>query len=242
MHHWVYENTIHKKARIHRADCAYCNNGHGIHGGAKTASGEWFGPFADLDIALSVAHKRGWEDTRGCESCLEAIFQTPSSKRTTQIPVSKAGASSAICNWDIVEPRACSLRLRWTARGQVLSDGNRKLRFPSVPASPGLYRLRTRRKNGSQSVYIGESENLSRRFGNYRNPGPSQQTSLRINRFLIQLLSDNGEISVSVAEDAAITIADIHQIADFSDASIRRLFENFALLFEQADDLERLNR
>ena len=43
---------------------------------------------------------------------------------------------------------------------------------------------------GRPRIYIGESDNLRRRLaGNYRNPGPSRQTSLRINKELREHLS-----------------------------------------------------
>jgi len=55
MEFWVYENTIHRKARVHRADCSFCGGGRGLHGGGQTLSGKWFWPFLDLDGALAAA-------------------------------------------------------------------------------------------------------------------------------------------------------------------------------------------
>ncbi len=53
--------------------------------------------------------------------------------------------------------------------------------------------------------YIGETDNLRRRLSsNYRNPGPSQQTSLRINRLLREHLGRGGAVKLWVATGAGI--------------------------------------
>jgi hypothetical protein len=51
---YVYENWTHDHARIHRVECAYCNDGHGMHSGASLRNGKWHGPY-DRDIAFRVA-------------------------------------------------------------------------------------------------------------------------------------------------------------------------------------------
>ena len=53
-------------------------------------------------------------------------------------------------------------------------------------------------------LYIGESDNLSRRMGNYRNPGPTQPTNQRLNPRLRAVLIDGGEATVSAA--TAVTV------------------------------------
>jgi hypothetical protein len=116
-----------------------------------------------------------------------------------------------------------------------------RLYFPKVEPIAGIYRLRTQSK-GRSSLYIGESDNLNRRFGNYRNPGPTQQTSLRINRFLIDLLSDGSEASISLAEEASLETENDERKFVFSDKNVRRLFESLAVILEQAIDIENLNR
>jgi len=117
-----------------------------------------------------------------------------------------------------------------------------KVQFPQVPSTGGLYRFKTRYPDGRFALYIGESENLRRRFSNYRNPGPTQQTSLRINAWLKELLSSGGGVSVAIVEDARMTTKRGETGADFSVKSIRRLFEHLAISLEHASDIETLNR
>ena len=50
------------------------------------------------------------------------------------------------------------------------------------------------------SVYFGEASDLRCRFGQYRNPGPSQQTNQRLNDLLGRALVNCGRCRVSVVE------------------------------------------
>ena len=43
--YWTYENWVHKYARVHRADCAHCNDGRGSHGADLSHAGRWLGPY-----------------------------------------------------------------------------------------------------------------------------------------------------------------------------------------------------
>lgn len=52
---WVYDNNVHRYARIHRADCSYCNDGAGFHPGSGDDAGGWLGPFADMHGARVAA-------------------------------------------------------------------------------------------------------------------------------------------------------------------------------------------
>ncbi len=58
--------------------------------------------------------------------------------------------------------------------------GGRAAQVPRCSQAPGIYRFRIRGSKG-KALYVGETENLARRFGFYRNPGPSQQTNVRMN-------------------------------------------------------------
>jgi hypothetical protein len=145
-------------------------------------------------------------------------------------------------DWDQREEVMCALRLNWVPKGRLLLDPQNKVQFPQAPAAGGLYRFKTRYPDGRFAIYIGESENLKRRFSNYRNPGPDQQTNLRINAWLMELLSGGGEISVAIVEDARMTTRRGETNADFSVKSIRRLFEQLAISLEHASDIETLNR
>lgn len=65
---WVYDNHVHKYARIHRADCSYCNDGAGFHPGSGDEAGMWMGPHVDLHGARLTATRTGHEVSL-CQSC-----------------------------------------------------------------------------------------------------------------------------------------------------------------------------
>jgi hypothetical protein len=93
--------------------------------------------------------------------------------------------------------------LEWEFRslGDVrLDDGG--LRFPKVSAKPGVYRFTFRATNAMTHVYIGEAEQLGRRFQHYRTPGPTQPTNLRLNQLSTQVLSQGGSLSVEILTEA----------------------------------------
>jgi hypothetical protein len=241
---WVYENTVHRKARVHRADCSFCSDGHGLHGGGQTVSGKWFGPFPDLASAMVTARNTRQDDIRACGVCMEPLDappNSPSAPAHQPKPVTEI-VELGPWEWDQREELMCALRLNWIPKGRLVLDAQDKVQFPNAPAIGGLYRFKTRYPDGRFALYIGESENLRRRFSNYRNPGPSQQTSLRINAWLIELLSGGGEVSVAIVENARMTTKHGETGADFTVKSIRRLFEQLAISLEHASEIETLNR
>lgn len=137
---------------------------------------------------------------------------------------------------------ACRLGMAWEPLGRVTAGEDGRLVFPKVAKAPGLYRLCIR-QGGKDAVYIGETDNLSRRFGNYRNPGPTQQTSKRINAKLLDALRAGADIAVAVVLSGAwIDWGAGPQDADLSSKVIRCLFENAAISAGGAEDVEMLNR
>jgi hypothetical protein len=132
----------------------------------------------------------------------------------------------------------CALSLQWTARGPVVLDEAGRLRFPASDSLPGVYRLAACCPNGRRATYIGESDNLRRRFGNYRNPGLTQQTSQRIHRWLLELLAVGGDVTLSVAERVRINSVNV----DLSRKAVRCMFEQMAVVLEHAEDVESINR
>lgn len=82
--------------------------------------------------------------------------------------------------------------------GDVVLDPAAKLAFPRAAAEPGVYRLEV--NHAEASVYFGEASDLRRRFGQYRNPGSSQQTNQRLKRSLGRVLANSGRYRVSVVE------------------------------------------
>jgi hypothetical protein len=112
-----------------------------------------------------------------------------------------------------------------------------------VSTSPGLYRFRISKFDGGAAIYVGETDNLQRRFAHYRNPGPTQATNLRLNAFFLAVISSGGRIEVDIVIDKAwLTWSDVEVKADFRRKSFRRLFENLVLSAERADSIEDLNK
>lgn len=91
-----------------------------------------------------------------------------------------------------------ALRFRWRAVGDVVLDPAAKLAFPRAAAEPGVYRLEV--DHAQPSVYFGEASDLRRRFRQYRNPGPSQQTNQRLNDLVGRVLANGSRCRVSIVE------------------------------------------
>lgn len=143
---------------------------------------------------------------------------------------------------DLAADCAVTLKLRWKRLGAVtLSNGN-KPTFPAAPTEAGLYRLIVRAGNRT-TVYVGEAINLKRRFGNYRLPGKTQQTSLRINGLLLEAIKRGGAIYVDIAyKDIGLKIGGVTIEADLSDKAVRRMIEHAAIVAHGGIDVEMLNR
>lgn len=136
----------------------------------------------------------------------------------------------------------CGLGMTWKPFGCVERDAFGKLTLPPVPAAPGVYCFRVRSGN-QERRYIGETDNLARRFNGYRNPGGSQATNIRINALLLEALRNGSEVSVSgVVDDAWVQWGSTPTIADLSAKAARCLFENAAILESKAIDIETLNK
>jgi hypothetical protein len=237
MIYWVYENVVHKMARIHTANCSFCASGRGIHGGGKTRSGKWLGPFDNFESAWLAARETKHIDVRGCSICVGNLVHAVESKPHASVPAS-IDQQHLFNARDSQYKLNCSLSLQWHPKAQLLIDSNARVTFPKVEAIAGLYRFSAHYPDGRYANYIGESENLRRRFGNYRNPGPTQPTNLRINAWLKNLLNEGGEVFVATAEQAWLD----GELADLSRKATRRMFEQMAIALEHADDVESLNR
>lgn len=57
MKYWVYENWIHKYAKIHNAECRWCNDGKGCHKDSTDNFGRWLGPFESKQEAEIAARR-----------------------------------------------------------------------------------------------------------------------------------------------------------------------------------------
>lgn len=115
----------------------------------------------------------------------------------------------------------------WLIGGAVTLDSAEKPVFPGVPSRPGLYRFRLVAAEGLlEGVYIGESDNLARRMGNYRNPGPKQPTNQRLNSRFREVLAGGGAVELSVATAVTVDGEPIDLVAK----PARLLAENAALI------------
>jgi hypothetical protein len=138
---------------------------------------------------------------------------------------------------------ACTLRFGWGDIGTVHLDENGKLKFPKLPIKPGLYQFRVHGPKGDVGRYVGETDNLQRRFAHYRNPSPTQPTNLRLNALLKEVLGQGGNVELAIVTDSAwISRNGQEEIADLTDKNVRRLFENVALITGQARDILDLNK
>ena len=73
--YWAYKNWTNKRARFHRADCPYCNDGRGNQGViGKRWNDQWHGPFGTREEAercvKSIGRENGWENVGPCGNCL----------------------------------------------------------------------------------------------------------------------------------------------------------------------------
>jgi hypothetical protein len=149
--------------------------------------------------------------------------------------------SNETYDWDGAGSLDCRIGMTWVKLGRVLLDAGR-LRFPKAPLQPGLYRFRIR-GSASAALYIGETENLARRFLLYANPGASQQTNLRLNAKFREALSGDSQVAVAVMTTGAwIEFDGSREITDFSSKAMRRLFEHAAIVASAGEAVEPLNR
>lgn len=140
--------------------------------------------------------------------------------------------------WQGLPKLACVLELHWQLRGDVVLDEDQRLLFPEIERVPGVYRLTAQYPDGRLAKYIGESQELRRRFRNYRNPGSTQITSRRIHCWLNELLAAGGNVSLSIAGTVRVD----RNLVDLSQKQMRRMFEQLAIVLEQANEVESFNR
>ena len=171
--------------------------------------------------------------------CTSGMLNPPSPAASTPLTVDRVpllGATEIVGKIDI------RVGFNWLAVGTVTPDIHSALIFPEVSDIPGLYRFSII-GNALHSVYIGETEKLRRRFAHYRNPGPSQQTNIRLNSLMHAAIAAGSEIKVAVSvANAWIEREGIRETMDFSSKAFRCLAENAAILAEGARDIESLNR
>lgn len=121
--------------------------------------------------------------------------------------------------------------------GEVSVGADRKLYFPPLPTTPGVYRFRLLGLSGAVAVYIGETDNLRRRSNQYRNPGPTQQTNIRMQARLRSHVDSGGTVEFSTVTEARVMVGGMGAPMDLSHKFHRRLLENTALVANSASEL-----
>ena len=122
---------------------------------------------------------------------------------------------------------AGTIRLEWLNAGTITLDRSDKPVFGRLPTDPGVYRFSFTDADGQLvGVYVGESDNLARRMGNYRNPGPTQPTNQRLHARILEILAAGGGAALTVATAASID----DDALDLAGKPARLLAENLALV------------
>jgi len=121
--------------------------------------------------------------------------------------------------------------------GEVSLGAGAKLRFPPLPSTPGVYRFRLLGLTDSISAYIGETDNLRRRSNGYRNPGPTQQTNIRMERQIHGHLDKGGVVKFAIATGGTLIVDEESAPLDLSLKSHRLLLENASLVSNPKSEL-----
>ena len=152
-------------------------------------------------------------------------------------------AAFDLSDLEAIEAIDVRVSFEWHLAGALTIDANGFLRFPAMPRLPGLYRFDFSMIDAqTRALYIGESENLRKRVGNYRNAkkdGGNNRTSRRIHKEVVAHLSVGGTIDFAITTDVRIG-GDV--VTDLRRKSARRLAENAAVLRAQtAPNVQVLN-
>ena len=134
-----------------------------------------------------------------------------------------------------------SLDFQWQLIGHLQRDENGGLLFPEAPYAPGLYRFRLCGSSDAHH-YVGETDNLRRRFRHYRKPGPTQKTNQRIRKVLCDHIAEGGDVNVDFATEISVLNAETLLRVDLSDKAVRRLLEYGAQIAEADVGVKLLNR
>jgi len=115
--------------------------------------------------------------------------------------------------------------------GNVFIGNEGKLVFPKLSEIPGSYCFTFIKSPTETTIYIGETEQLRRRFQHYRTPGPSQTTNIRLNALMKDVILNNGEVRVDIITTA---LSGGNQL-DLQDKVARLLVEQVWLLSVRAE-------
>ncbi len=207
---------------------AWWSNGSGMPHSAMWLDAGW--RTSDLNLTGKTVHFLRDAGAKAVTAEKKSRVPGPGKRKTT-VALPKPG-----------EAQELGLRYQWTEIGEVTLDENSRLVFPGIPAEPGIYRFQFV-KDGKRSVYIGETDNLPRRFQHYRTPGPTQSTNIRLNKLFVDALQKGLSIDVAViVKTAWIETVQGNEQADLSAKPERMLFEHAAIIQSRAEDVHILNR
>lgn len=116
----------------------------------------------------------------------------------------------------------------WRGVGAVRLGPDGKLMMPDPGPGPGIYRFRFT-GGGALSVYFGESEDISRRFGQYRNPESSQRTNVRVHKWMFERIEAGGTLEVALVAQAVLRVGESHEPLDLGRRTSRLLVEEHLL-------------
>lgn len=120
-----------------------------------------------------------------------------------------------------------TVEFSWRDLG-ALSLSAARIGFPDAPSAPGVYRF-----DLGDRVYIGETDQLKRRFQGYRTPGVSQATNVRLNAALTALLQSGRAASVATITNATVEVDGEGVQLDLGYKPARLLVESAALVAER---------
>lgn len=133
----------------------------------------------------------------------------------------------------VLERSETRVEFEWRDAGLIALDAKGAVIFPRLPPAPGIYRM-TFTGAPSQKrprVYVGESDDLRRRAAHYRNPGPTQDTNIRLNAALKAHLAAGGAVRLAIATSARVSDGAPGGVAlDLSRKASRLLVENAVLV------------
>lgn len=203
------------------------------------AHGPWWSNGASNAVWTKVGWKSEGRDIREQRVTFRRVIPGDEVRPTrTAIPVD----SPALSISDFAPKVDVVIRFEWKHLGDVTFSEAGGLGFPKAPTAPGLYRMMVRRGNRLE-VYVGEAVKLRRRFGNYRNPGLRQKTSIRINALLRDALATGASVSIDIVDqDIVLVVAGIEIPVDLGDKVVRRLAEEAAIVVHGGIDVAMLNR
>lgn len=149
------------------------------------------------------------------------------------LPTHKPTKSSL--EWDDVlqpdgrEQSSLNVIFSWRKLGNVYIDEKHRLSFPRVPIGPAVYKFALNRR-GNVEIYIGETDEVSRCFQHYRTPGLTQRTNQRLNAAMKDCLGNEGDVEISIIENACVEWAEIKRALNLSEKLERRLLEHTAII------------